>query len=35
MNKQQLYRNAIDLPVFNWQVTLFGAYRQKVNDDWS
>ncbi|HIX35609.1 MAG TPA: AraC family transcriptional regulator [Candidatus Limosilactobacillus merdigallinarum] len=35
MNKEELYRNAIDLPVFDWQVSLFGAYSQKVNDDWS
>lgn len=35
MNKEKLYRNAIHLPMFDWQISLFGAHSQKVDNDWT
>lgn len=35
MNEEERYRYAVHLPMFDWQISLFGAHSQKVSDDWS
>ncbi|KRN58973.1 AraC family transcriptional regulator [Limosilactobacillus secaliphilus] len=35
MSQEDLYRNAVHYPMFDWQVSLFGAHSQRVSDDWS